>query len=58
MYSNVGQAGSHGFGNDPYFVRRRWDFFVRYLLSVPPPEGFKISPQETPAVTPANRTLE
>ncbi len=22
----------HGFGTDPYFVRRRWDYFVRHLL--------------------------
>ncbi|MGH9387815.1 MAG: DPP IV N-terminal domain-containing protein [Vicinamibacterales bacterium] len=26
----------HGFGNDPYFVRRRWDYFVRHLLGVEP----------------------
>ena len=23
---------NHGFGNEPYMVRRRWDYFVRYLL--------------------------
>jgi len=34
---------NHGFGTDPYFVRRRWDFFVRHLLGVTPPEGFKIA---------------
>jgi len=33
---------NHGFGNDPYFIRRRWDFFVRHLLGVAPPEGFRI----------------
>jgi dipeptidyl aminopeptidase/acylaminoacyl peptidase len=27
----------HGFGNDPYFVRRRWDYFVKNLLHVDPP---------------------
>ncbi len=27
----------HGFGGDPYMVRRRWDYFVRYLLGVEPP---------------------
>jgi dipeptidyl aminopeptidase/acylaminoacyl peptidase len=32
----------HGFGNDPYFVRRRWDFFVRHLLGVEPPANYKI----------------
>ena len=26
----------HGFGNDPYFVRRRWDYFVRHLQGVEP----------------------
>ncbi|HSA96390.1 MAG TPA: DPP IV N-terminal domain-containing protein, partial [Acidobacteriota bacterium] len=23
---------THGFGSEPYMVRRRWDYFVRYLL--------------------------
>jgi dipeptidyl-peptidase-4 len=32
----------HGFGNDPYFVRRRWDYFVKNLLGVDPPVGFRI----------------
>ena len=27
----------HGFGNDPYMIRRRWDYFVRHLLGVEPP---------------------
>lgn len=27
---------THSFGNHPYFVRRRWDFFVRHLLGVEP----------------------
>ena len=27
----------HGFGNEPYMVRRRWDYFVRHLLGVEPP---------------------
>ena len=27
----------HGFGNEPYMMRRRWDYFVRHLLGVPPP---------------------
>jgi dipeptidyl aminopeptidase/acylaminoacyl peptidase len=33
---------NHGFGTDPYFVRRRWDYFVRYLLGVEPPRGYRI----------------
>ena len=27
----------HGFGNEPYMVRRRWDYFVRHLLGAEPP---------------------
>jgi dipeptidyl-peptidase 4 len=27
----------HGFGNHPYFTRRRWDYFVEHLLGVEPP---------------------
>ena len=26
----------------PYFVRRRWDYFVRHLLGVEPPAGYQI----------------
>lgn len=29
---------THGFGNEPYMVRRRWDYFVRHLLGVEPPQ--------------------
>ena len=28
----------HGFGNEPYMMRRRWDYFVRHLLGVEPPK--------------------
>ena len=27
----------HGFGNEPYMMRRRWDYFVRHLLGAEPP---------------------
>ena len=27
---------------DPYFIRRRWDYFVRHLLGQEPPKGVKI----------------
>ncbi len=33
---------SHGFGNEPYMVRRRWDYFVRYLLGAEPPQGYEL----------------
>jgi dipeptidyl aminopeptidase/acylaminoacyl peptidase len=32
----------HGFGNEPYMMRRRWDYFVKHLLGVEPPTGFEI----------------
>src|SRR5690606_7052776 len=32
----------HGLGRHPYFVRRRWDYFVKHLLGVEPPAGFEI----------------
>lgn len=31
----------HGFGNEPYMMRRRWDYFVRHLLGVEPPREFE-----------------
>jgi len=33
---------AHGFGNEPYMVRRRWDYFVKYLLGAEPPHEFQI----------------
>jgi dipeptidyl-peptidase-4 len=39
----------HGFGNEPYMVRRRWDYFVRYLLGAEPPKEYELKP---PAVAP------
>jgi dipeptidyl-peptidase 4 len=32
----------HGEGGNPYLIRRRWDYFVQYLLGVTPPAGFQI----------------
>jgi dipeptidyl aminopeptidase/acylaminoacyl peptidase len=32
---------THGFGNEPYMVRRRWDYFVRYLLGAEPPKEYE-----------------
>lgn len=34
----------HGFGNEPYMVRRRWDYFARYLLGAEPPHEYKLQP--------------
>jgi dipeptidyl-peptidase-4 len=35
---------NHGFGNEPYMVRRRWDYFVRYLLGAEPPKNYQMTP--------------
>jgi Tol biopolymer transport system component/dienelactone hydrolase len=44
---------SHGFGNEPYMVRRRWDYFVRYLLGGEPPAGYELhTPAGPPVVGP------
>jgi dipeptidyl aminopeptidase/acylaminoacyl peptidase len=32
----------HGFGNEPYVVRRRWDYFVRNLLGAEPPKEYEM----------------
>ena len=40
---------NHGFGNEPYMVRRRWDYFVRNLLGAEPPKEFELHPPATPA---------
>jgi dipeptidyl aminopeptidase/acylaminoacyl peptidase len=38
----------HGFGNEPYMMRRRWDYFVRHLLGAEPPAGYEIGKLERP----------
>ncbi|MDD8026823.1 MAG: DPP IV N-terminal domain-containing protein [Acidobacteriota bacterium] len=35
---------SHGFGNEPYMVRRRWDYFVKNLLGAEPPKEYGMKP--------------
>jgi len=35
---------SHGFGNEPYMVRRRWDYFVKNLLGAEPPHEYQMKP--------------
>jgi dipeptidyl aminopeptidase/acylaminoacyl peptidase len=32
----------HGFGNEPYMVRRRWDYFVKHLLGAEPPHEYEM----------------
>jgi len=33
---------AHGL-NEPYFIRRRWDYFVRHLLGAEPPSQYEIT---------------
>jgi dipeptidyl aminopeptidase/acylaminoacyl peptidase len=46
---------AHGYGVDSsYMMRRRWDYFVRWLLGVEPPKEYKMQPPPAPARPPAN----
>ncbi|MEX0837136.1 MAG: DPP IV N-terminal domain-containing protein [Gemmatimonadota bacterium] len=38
----------HGFGNEPYMMRRRWDYFVRHLLGAEPPREYEFGRVVTP----------
>ena len=37
----------HGFGSEPYMVRRRWDYFVRYLMGAEPPKEYELKPPDS-----------
>ncbi|MFI5214597.1 MAG: alpha/beta hydrolase family protein, partial [Gemmatimonadales bacterium] len=39
----------HGFGAEPYMVRRRWDYFVTNLLGAVPPHEYEMHPPAPPA---------
>jgi dipeptidyl-peptidase 4 len=41
---------NHGFGNEPYMVRRRWDYFVKNLLGAEPPAGYQLRNPGPPAL--------
>ena len=41
----------HGEGGNLYLVRRRWDYFVKYLLAVTPPANFEIHEDREPSHT-------
>src|SRR5215469_14694543 len=34
----------HGYAGDTYVIRRRWDYFVRYLMGADPPQGYELKP--------------
>ncbi|MFP4081388.1 MAG: DPP IV N-terminal domain-containing protein [Candidatus Aminicenantes bacterium] len=36
----------HGFGDDPYMIRRRWDYFVKHLLGAEPPKEYEFKMEE------------
>ena len=36
----------HGFGNEPYMMRRRWDYFVEHLLGAEPPDDYTFMPPQ------------
>lgn len=36
----------------PYFIRRKWDFFVRHLLGVEPPTDYAITLPENKSMRP------
>jgi len=42
----------HGFGNEPYMVRRRWDYFVKHLLGAEPPHEYEMRAPATRTQTP------
>ena len=32
----------HGYGLEPYVVRRRWDYFVKNLMGAEPPANYEM----------------
>jgi dipeptidyl aminopeptidase/acylaminoacyl peptidase len=41
----------HGFGAEPYMVRRRWDYFVQHLLGAEPPRQYEMRGARQPRPT-------
>lgn len=39
---------NHSYGLDPYFTRRKWDYFVKNLLGAEPPSGYEIKVGKLP----------
>lgn len=33
---------SHGYGSEPYHIRKSWDFFVKHLMEAEPPRQYQI----------------
>jgi dipeptidyl aminopeptidase/acylaminoacyl peptidase len=36
----------HGIGSEPYMMRRRWDYFVRWLAGAEPPREYELKPPQ------------
>ncbi len=34
---------NHGAGGDPYYTRRRWDYFVEHLIGADPPPNYRMT---------------
>ena len=37
----------HACTDDPYFIRKRWDYFVRHLLGAEPPRDYRLADPPT-----------
>jgi dipeptidyl-peptidase-4 len=38
----------HGIGRESYFMRRRWDYFVKHLMGAEPPKEYKFKTDSSP----------
>ncbi|MDQ3696135.1 MAG: S9 family peptidase [Chloroflexota bacterium] len=49
----------HRLDDSGYFIRRRWDYFVRHLLGKEPPEGYRVGDEvDPPCVLPHNHNRD
>lgn len=48
----------HGYAADTYVIRRRWDYFVRYLMGTEPPQGYELKPPGRAATAPGGPGVE
>jgi dipeptidyl aminopeptidase/acylaminoacyl peptidase len=48
---------AHGL-NEPYFIRRRWDYFVEHLLGATPPENYRMTPADNQGAFGADQPLD
>ena len=48
----------HGFGNEPYMIRRRWDYFVTHLMGARAPCRLRTAPADGNALSAGDRSEE